>query len=454
MNKDSRVRSAKSVAKPAKLLARRAAQVEHREEAAAHDIVGSQAAADIMAMIAPTNQPQNSTSRKALPALLIINSKSGPKHDSLLHVGELVDLLAGHGIAAEVHVKVHASQARREASAAAKAGYALVIAAGGDGTIEAIAGGLVGSKTVLGVIPLGTYNNIATSLGIPKDLAQACALIAAAPVRAIDVGQVRARGMKRPRLFFEVGAVGIAAPLALAGQGMEKGRWDAVARYLPGAVEMVPGHLGLRLDGRGPAQRARSLLAIVANTPRAGAGLLVVPQARVDDGLLDVRLYEEMSQVALAEHFVAVKGGTVGDDTRIHASSARKLVIRSGTPMPVVVDSRVVGSTPARFRVLSGALLVIAGRGDGLSRPAARALVSAVLHDNMATRPHTAVVEVSGNGATSAPEQGLQLAKRSGPLGVALAVGAAVAIMPALSRWIDRRRHRHPHGRFLARLLP
>jgi hypothetical protein len=102
MNKDSRVRSAKSVAKPAKLLARRAAQVEHREEAAAHDIVGSQAAADIMAMIAPTNQPQNSTSRKALPALLIINSKSGPKHDSLLHVGELVDLLAGHGIAAEV----------------------------------------------------------------------------------------------------------------------------------------------------------------------------------------------------------------------------------------------------------------------------------------------------------------------------------------------------------------
>lgn len=452
MSKDAHVRSAKSMGKPAKRLARRAAEVEHREGAEARQIVGSQAAADIMAMIAPANQPQTTTARKALPALLIINSKSGPKHDSLVHVGELVDLLAGHGIAVVVHVKVHSSQARREAAAAAKAGCALVIAAGGDGTIEAIASGLVGSQTVLGVIPLGTYNNIATSLGIPKDLAQACALIAAAPVRAIDVGQVRARGMKRPRLFFEVGAVGIAAPLAVAGQGMEKGRWGAVARYLPGAVEMVPGHLGMRLEGRGPAQRARSLLALVANTPRAGAGLLVVPQARMDDGLFDVRVYEEMSQLDLAEHFVAVKEGMVGEDTRIHASSARKLVIRSSTPMPVVVDSTVVGSTPARFRILSGALLVIAGRGDALSRPAAQALVSAVMNDKTATRPHTAVVEVSGNATTSAPEQGLQLAKRSGPLGVALAIGAAVAIMPALSRWIDRRRH--PHGRFLARLLP
>jgi diacylglycerol kinase (ATP) len=257
MSKDAHVHSAQSMGKPAKRLARLAAEVAHREDAQARQIVGSQAAADIMAMIAPANQPQTTTARKPLAAVLIINSKSGPKHDSLLRVGELVDLLAGHGIAAEVHVKVHSSQARREASAAAKAGYALVIAAGGDGTIEAIASGLVGSQTVLGVIPLGTYNNIATSLGIPKDLAQACALIASAPVRAIDVGRVRARGMKRPRLFFEVGAVGIAAPLAVAGQGLEKGRWDAVARYLPGAVEMVPGHLGMRLDGRGPAHRAQ-----------------------------------------------------------------------------------------------------------------------------------------------------------------------------------------------------
>src|SRR6202171_3164237 len=125
MSKDAHVRRAKSVSKPAKRLARRAAEVEHREHAQARQIVEVQAAADIMAMIAPANQAQASTSPKPLPALLIINSKSGPKHDSLLHVGELVDLLAGHGIAAEVHVKVHSSQARREGRGAAEAGDSL-----------------------------------------------------------------------------------------------------------------------------------------------------------------------------------------------------------------------------------------------------------------------------------------------------------------------------------------
>ena len=109
--------------------------------------------------------------------------------------------------------------------------------------------------------------------------------------------------------------------------------------------------------------------------------------------------------------------------------------------MPVVVDSTVVGCTPARFRVLGGGLLVIAGRGDGLTRPAAQALVSAVMNDNTATRPHMAIVEVSSNGATSVSAHGLELAKRSGPVVIALAAGAAIALTPMLSRWIDRRHH-------------
>src|ERR1700680_4326804 len=101
-----------------------------------------------------------------------------------------------------------------------------------------------------------------------------------------------------------------------------------------------------------------------------------------------------MPKPALAKHFLAVKEKTVGHDSRVKSSSARKLVIRSDPLMPVVVDSTVVGRTPARFRVLSGAFLVITGRGDALARPAAHALVSAAMNDNTATRPHPALVEV------------------------------------------------------------
>jgi diacylglycerol kinase (ATP) len=342
-----------------------------------------------------------------------------------------------------VRVKLHKSQARREARAAARAGYPLVVAAGGDGTVAAVARGLVGSKTVLGIIPLGTYNNFATSLGIPIDAVQACALIAAAPVRAIDVGEVRAHGMKRPRAFLEFGAVGIAAPLAVAGQGFEKGRWESVFRHLPHVFEMTSTVLGVRVDGQQPVLRAPSLLAIVANTPRAGAGLVVAPRAKVDDGLLEVRVYEEMTQPILAAHFLAVKAGTIGEDSRVRCASGRKFVIRSTTPLPVVVDSKVVGSTPARFRVRTGGLLVVAGRGDGLSHPAAQSLVDAIKDHADSPLPLEAPGQAPDPGVpTLSPTRsvGMQLARRGRPLGIALATAAAIALMPGLSRWLDRRR--------------
>ncbi len=174
--------------KRVKRLARVAAEVEHREDAQAREIVRAQAAARIAAMLPSDDQPTNGTSKLPLPALLIINSKSGPAHDSLLRTRELVDLLAGHGIAADVRVKLHKSQARREARQAAKAKCPLVLAAGGDGTVAAVARGLIGTSTVLGIIPLGTYNNVATSLGNPKSAAEACAWIAAAHWCAVNGG--------------------------------------------------------------------------------------------------------------------------------------------------------------------------------------------------------------------------------------------------------------------------
>src|SRR5690348_9530184 len=98
-------------------------------------------------------------------ALLIVNSKSGPNHDSLLRVQELVDTLREFNIHADVRVKLSKKQARKESRTAAKSGCDLIIAAGGDGTVEAVASGLVDTHAALGIIPLGTYNNMATCLG-------------------------------------------------------------------------------------------------------------------------------------------------------------------------------------------------------------------------------------------------------------------------------------------------
>ena len=193
---------------------------------------------------------------------------------------------------------------------------------------------------------------------------------------------------------------------------------------------MAPEIVGIRVDGRGPAHHVRTLLTVVANTPRAGAGISVIPQARMDDGLFDVRGYEDMSQVALASHFVAIREDDAEADSRVRSWRGRKLVIRARRPMPVVADTKVVGSTPAHFRILSGALLVIAGRGDGLTRPVAESLIAAVVQD--AARPQTALVEVSGSAepATPIPALPARAPQRNSP---------SDGLLPRLSRWILRR---------------
>ena len=93
-----------------------------------------------------------------------------------------------HGIRAEVGIKTSGKAVREMAKAAADRGQALVIVAGGDGTIEDVASQLVNSEVILAILPTGTMNNIACSLGVPLDISAACALIGMGVTRKIDMG--------------------------------------------------------------------------------------------------------------------------------------------------------------------------------------------------------------------------------------------------------------------------
>jgi diacylglycerol kinase (ATP) len=309
-------------------------------------------------------------------ALLIINTKSGPNDDSILRVREVVAELAKHGVDAEVRVKLRKKQARRLAKRAAKEGYALVVAAGGDGTIAAVARGLIGREVALGIVPLGTYNNLAASLGVPLEVPAACALIGSGATRAIDVGMVRPRGRKKPKPFFEMVSIGLSAALMPAGQEAKDGNWAAAAAGLGEVAAAAPSRVRLRLDGAGPAHEAEALLLQVCCAPRAGPALVVAPDARLDDGLLDVLLFRESSVAGLAALFAAAKlGASVSDGAE--KMRAARVEVDAAPALPVAADAKVIGSTPVEVGLLPGALLAIVGDGFGLERPAAPALVEA-----------------------------------------------------------------------------
>jgi diacylglycerol kinase (ATP) len=364
--------------------ARRTAAVERDDESRARDLERRLAEARALVPLG-TDKPEVANAPiqnlwRSRRALLIINTKSGPNHDSILHVRDLVDMLASFGIRVDVRVKLRKSQARKEARAATVHGrYDLVIAAGGDGTVEAVASGLVNTGTTLGIIPLGTYNNVATCLGIPTHVEQACALIACGSARRIDVGQVVACHMKRPRMFLELSTVGLGAALGPLGQHVEKRRWDQAAQALPDVMDMSPTPTRIALDDQLPARATNTLLVTVSNAPRAGAGLSLAPAARMDDGLLDVCVYEDMDQRALLTRLLP---GPVGDpsdpsDDKVLRARARIVDIHTARPMPVSVESKLVGVTPARFTVLTEALSVITGDSSALLHPSSMEVVRA-----------------------------------------------------------------------------
>jgi YegS/Rv2252/BmrU family lipid kinase len=376
-------------------------------------------------------------------ALLIINTKSGPNNDSIRHVRDLVERLAGYGVEAEVRVKLRKKQARRVARQAARDGYPLVIAAGGDGTVQPVAAGLAGTKTVLGVVPLGTYNNIATSLGIPDDVAKSCALIAAGATRAIDIGWVEASGDKKRRPFLEVAGVGIDAALMEAGQSAKKGAWSEAMKRLPDVVQMAPAAARLVLDGASPPRQVDTLLIEIANAPRKGPSIRVAPNAYMDDSLLDVIIYEDVGLPGLVSRLVAMKAGVVPDDDRVSRARAQHIEVETSSPMQVVADAKVVGVTPARFGVDAGALLVVAGNGDGLLRPAAEPLVAAATGNGHGTT--LAVAELDADRARTETDSVVSKSGGAAPVGRAsgrLPVAAAAAIALPILGFLARRLRR------------
>ena len=118
---------------------------------------------------------------------------------------------------------------------------------------------------------------------------------------------------------------------------MEKKRWAQAARVLPNVVQMSPTAAQVRLDGEKDGSMTHTLLVTVSNSPRAGAGLQLAPAARMDDGVLDVCIYQDMDQTGVLAHFLPHSVGDAPPDKLLRCR-ARTLDIKTARPMPVPGD--------------------------------------------------------------------------------------------------------------------
>ena len=246
----------------------------------------------------------------------------------------------------------------RQGREAVARGAELVVAAGGDGTTRAVARALVGQPVLLGILPLGTANNLATSLGIPPDLDRALAYLRAPRVVAVDVGTVNGRPL------FEAAGIGLDAALLPDLEAMQLGRWARATQTMRAFRRCTMPVMRVAIDDRPPV-RFHSYLTVVSNTPFHGRTMTIAPKDSPWDGMLHVTVFPGFSKWDLIAYFLGVMEGHVVDDPRLLRFQARRVLITSARARTTHAYGGPLGRVPRRAEVAPGVLRVIVGEASG-----------------------------------------------------------------------------------------
>jgi YegS/Rv2252/BmrU family lipid kinase len=261
-------------------------------------------------------------------------------------------VIEAHGDRPEVFVTEHVGHARQLAKAAVARDMRLVIAWGGDGTINEVASALAFDDVPLGIIPAGSGNGLARELGVSRRPEQAIADALAAPPRPLDLGEIEGR------YFLNIAGIGfdahIAAQFATATRRGFIGYAGITARALRSYVPMR-----YRITSGGTHEEVRAVLVSIANSPQFGNGARIAPGARVDDGLLDLVVFEEQSRFRTVCSVPRLFNGTVERIRGCRITRITEVTIEADLPMTFHVDGEPVqGGTRLRARVHPGALRV------------------------------------------------------------------------------------------------
>jgi YegS/Rv2252/BmrU family lipid kinase len=300
-----------------------------------------------------------SKKNKSSRAKLIFNPGAGKPGNEQNDLEQVTRTLQAHGIEVDVALAHPKEEATPIAKKAVKDGYEMIIAMGGDGTLEAVMSGMVKSKSRLGIIPAGSQNNVAKSLGIPLDLEEACSLIASDKVRKLDLGQARLKNGKK-HYFFELTAIGLVAAVYPDANKVANGKLEHLKEAaLTLLHQETRPKITLTLDDESRIA-VDSMLVLVSNTPIFGKNFLVAPHASLQDGLLDISIYPDFGKAELLAYFARVMNEGYFEDTKVQHYRARTVEVKASPKQDVMADGTVLGKGTVEIKSRPSAIWVIA----------------------------------------------------------------------------------------------
>ncbi|HUI75991.1 MAG TPA: diacylglycerol kinase family protein [Candidatus Acidoferrum sp.] len=250
-------------------------------------------------------------------------------------------------------------------------GNRLLIAMGGDGTLQALAQEAIGHEVVLGVIPAGGGNDFAAALGLAEEPVAAARLLLAGEVRTIDVARATTDDGKA-RIFLGGGGIGLDAETARYANehyGSWPGRWRYVGSALHAYTHFQPLRVQVEFPENGVVVNGEELLtAGVLNTPTYGAGIRFAPEARIDDGMLDVVLLEYLrfGQILGMLPRLLINGEI--EAARMKRFRTPRVRLTPDRECMFHGDGEIFGPTPVEIEVRRGSVSVLAPRAGKVSR--------------------------------------------------------------------------------------
>jgi diacylglycerol kinase (ATP) len=294
--------------------------------------------------------PRRSGQKGQMKAILLGNARSSRSH---LFV-RAHQLLIARGVEVdEAHIAPDARETCRHVKRAIRAGRKFIIVAGGDGTLTQVVGEFAHTDVTLGVMPVGTGNSFARSLGIAPEVDAAVDAIAAGKCERVDLGRVN------KTYFANFSTLGLSADISGATPSKLKGAFGAAAYAMAGLRPLLTHRpFGCRIRWGKNRLDLKTHQVIVASGRFFGATPLL-PNASIVDGELALFTTAGTSTWDVAKSFLALFAGKQIDLRDAHYFSAPSIKIKTSPRVALAIDGDVIGRTPARFSVARRALRVM-----------------------------------------------------------------------------------------------
>ncbi len=242
------------------------------------------------------------------------------------------------------------------ASRAAEEGFDIIVAAGGDGTVNEILNGLAGTRAILAVIHGGKGNDFATAVHMPRDLDSACKALLRAETKDIDLGKVM------DRFFINSVGVGFDATVALrVNRGIKP--FKGTSAYIYAFFETLWSYKLVEMEidlGNGPIEAA-PLLVAVGIGQAYGGGMRIVPDAIQDDGLFDVCIFNNMNRLALIYHFPKVFSGKLKQLEQAGMYRASEIKLNLSEVSPLHMEGEILFGDKMHFTLKPKGMKVLFG---------------------------------------------------------------------------------------------